>query len=272
MNDNGYYLPASAPELDEDHIWRWYGNVERELRDLDLAHAEHASFHEYYREAGLLTGWRRPFFRHHYAYPLHLALKQIFSNRGNVSVLDLGCGTGTQSILFALAGARVVGVDMDEHALGILRKRQVHYEILSGRKLDITLVSGNVFELDLAAHGPFTALYSMFAFNMMQPTVKLIPRLAQYLSTDAVFAVQDGNRIHLYNRFFRRRNVLSRDELARELRAVGFVEIEHVGGYAIPPPFWTVLPRALLTPLDRAFASLEPLTVSYLHLASRRRQ
>ena len=63
-----------------------------------------------------------------------------------------------------------------------------------------------------------------------------------------------------------------RHELARELRAVGFVEIEHVGGYAIPPPFWTVLPRALLTPLDRAFASLEPLTVSYLHLASRRRQ
>lgn len=263
------YLPRSAAEFDEGNVWRWYGNIERELAELPLSEAERASFHEYYREAGLLTGWRRKFFRHHYVRPLQLAVGRIFEERLDVTVLDLGCGTGTQSILFALAGARVVGVDLDTHALGILRKRQAHYESLAGRKLDITLVSGNIFELDLGQYGPFSAIYSMFAFNMMQPTVKLVPRLARHLTSDAIFAVQDGNRIHLYNRFFRRRSVLSRRELARELQAVGFTQIDHIGGYSIPPPFWTVLPRGLLTPLDRALCSLEPLAVSYLHLAAR---
>lgn len=271
VETRSFFLPRSPGEMDEDGLWRWFQNIERELAVLPLTERQKSSFRDYYEEAGLLRAWRCPFFRHHYAIPLSIAVREMFSTGNAPRILDLGCGTGTQSLLFALLGARVVAVDMDETALEVLRKRKVLYEEQSGGTLDISVYCGNVFELDFAALGPFDAVYSLFAFNMMQPSSDLLSRLGPHLTERAVIAIQDGNRSHFFNRLFRpRKTVASKDELGVLLREIGFDHVRHVGGYAIPPLFWRILPPRALEPLDRACARSELLAVSYLHLAKQR--
>lgn len=269
-HDGSLYLPEAPKTLTQQSIWRWFQNITVEAQRLDLGDAQRHVFQEYYRAAGLLRPWRRPFFRHHYTYPLLLAAREIFAREPRPRVLDLGCGTGTQSLLFALLGAEVVSVDMDADALEVLRKRKALYEAQCGRTLSITIECGNVFELDFERLGPFDAVYSLFAFNMMQPSSALLKRLAPHLQADAVFAVQDGNREHFFNRVFRSR-FASAKVLRPELQEAGFTDIRHVGCYAIPPIFWFIASAKLLEPLDRRLCQSQWLAVSYLHLARRSR-
>ncbi|MCG3189240.1 MAG: hypothetical protein LKCHEGNO_01531 [Burkholderiaceae bacterium] len=262
------FVPRSIEGLTQDDVWRWFLNIEREIGLLSLSSAERKAFESYYRSAGLLRGWRRPFFRHHYSRPLWLATSRLFGTTQQPRILDLGCGTGTQSLLFALLGAKVVGVDMDERALSVLSKRKALYEQTSGRRLCLTLLSGDVFELDLQGLAPLDGVYSLFAFNMMQPTAELLNRLSPRLDHGAIIAIHDGNREHFFNAIFRRRFASTR-ALQSMLRSVGFSEVERLGGYAIPPVFWAIVPRQVLDPVDRLLTKSERLAVSYLHVAHR---
>ena len=62
------------------------------------------------------------------------------------SVLELGCGIGTDTLSFAAHGARVVTIDISEKSLGIARKRAVAL----GQSNRIVFVQGNIEEIDTA--------------------------------------------------------------------------------------------------------------------------
>lgn len=261
------HLPAVGDRPSRGEIERWFGNIAYELRALPLATDERESFARYYRDAGMLANSRRRFFYHHYAGPLVRAVRELFAAGPRPRILDLGCGTGTQSLLFALLGAEVIGVDLDGAALDVFRQRKAFYEKHAARALDISIRQGNAFELDFSTLGPLQGVYSLFAFNLMQPTSGLLGLLRPHMAETGVMVIQDGNRKHFYNRVFRRRAVASRDELRAALHRIGFNDVLHIGGYAIPPPFWRFLPTDVLEPIDRYLASHEPLAVSYLHIA-----
>lgn len=46
---------------------------------------------------------------------------------GHRTVLDIGCGTGFQSFLYALTGADVVGIDIADQLLVVAQKKAVHF-------------------------------------------------------------------------------------------------------------------------------------------------
>jgi SAM-dependent methyltransferase len=69
--------------------------------------------------------------------------KAIRENPGSV-VLDAGCGCGTDSILFAALGARVVAVNLSAEELGVAERRVRFYEKTWGRRLNITLVRSDL--------------------------------------------------------------------------------------------------------------------------------
>jgi SAM-dependent methyltransferase len=264
------YCPDRIESITEEQLWRWFQNVQQELALLSLSDSERASVIAYYCDAGLMRPWRRPFFRHHYVTPLLRAVRELFAVTPRPRILDLGCGTGTQSLIFALLGAEVVGVDLDDVALAVFRKRIALYEQHCQRSLPIHIHSGDVFRIDFDTLGPFDAMYSLFAFNMMQPTSGLLERLAPHFSSRAVIAIQDGNREHLFNRYFRKRKlVASREQLHAGLRRIGFSDVSHFGAYAIPPPVWAVVPRPALAVVDRMLSRVDPLAVSFLHVARR---
>lgn len=245
-------IDGSAP-VGIERMEAWYRNIETEIRSGILSTDDAAYFAEYYREAGMLRAWRRPFFMRHYAEPFARAAEYLMADPGprRKLIVDLGCGCGTQSIALALMGAKVIGLDMDRRALDILQKRKRFYEQESGRALDIEVHDGDVFKFDYAAVAPIDGVYSMFAFNMMQPTTGLLDLLGPNMATGGRFVIQDGNLHSWLARMpGRRRSVLTPHELDSELSSRGFAPGSLAGTISLPPVAWSLLPRKALAACD----------------------
>lgn len=262
------HLPRK-PIGDEKDLWDWYGNVATELADLEFDPAARTAFEAYYVEAGLLQSSRRAFFRRHFGESFATAMTFFAAAGAPHRVLDLGCGTGTQALYLALHGIEVVAVDLDPLALATLARRQSFYERAAGRALPITIVQGDVFDLDFASFGAIDAVWSMFAFNMMQPSSHLLARLLPACAPRAKIAILDGNNRSLFARLVpsRRRNVWSPGQTAEALVGAGFEIVRHRGGVSLPPPVWSLVPRSLLTPLDDRLNRTGWAPVSHLVLA-----
>jgi SAM-dependent methyltransferase len=243
----------------------WFANEAREYAAGLHAGFDQAQIKAYYVEArswryiksGLLRGWRRPFFRRHFAETLSRALAFLFGDTKTPTILDLGCGTGTQALLLALHGAKVVAADLDPVALRVFRRRLELYQELCGRTLSVTIIKANTFELDYGEYGPFDGVYSLFAFNMMQPSEKLVDILLPHLAVGARWAVLDGNNICVWTKLLasRRRRVWSPLDMARELKSRGFKVISQQGGVALPPPMWALAPYCAVRSLDQSLCN-----------------
>ncbi len=258
------YIPDTVEDSNEA-MNRWYANISNEMADDFLTPAEKTYMGNYYHEAGLLQWWRLPFFRRHFVESFTDAARYLLGASVEGTIVDLGCGTGTQSLVFAMRGAKVVGLDMDTVGLGIFRKRQAYYEQKMGRPLDIEIREGNVFDMNFADLGPIKGVYSMFAFNMMQPSGDLLDRITRSMKPGSRLVVLDGNSRSLLARYWpgRRRHVWSPGEFASELKARSIEVESQVGGVAIAPQLWRMFPYGVMRALDRALCGNMVLPISH---------
>jgi len=268
MRYKGIYIPEDVPMSFED-ISLWYENIAIELQNLKLNSNHYKKIKNYYKKAGLLNNaLKHKFFHHHFSSPLSIVINELFGNSSkNFRIFDLGCGFGTQSLLFALLGAEVIALDLDKESLKILQIRKSYYENIINKPLLIHIHNVNAFEFNYELHAPYDAVYSLFAFNLIQPSSKLLDLITPKLKNNAVLAVQDGNKRMWFNRLFRPRSVLSKKELYKELIKRGFHDIKSIGGYAVPPQFCQFLPDRLLRRVDSFLTKFEIFSASYLYIA-----
>lgn len=262
----------SSKSISKDEIYKWYKNVIEEISAGYLQPEDRAYFTEYYHEAGMLRTWRRRFFMRHYAEPFADAANYLMAGPtdGARVVIDLGCGCGTQSIALALMGAKVIGLDMDRHALDILLRRKEFYQRESGRILDIEVHHGDVFKFDFESIGSIQGIYSMFAFNMMQPTSELLELLLPCLSIGGRIVIQDGNALSWLSKMpGRRREVLTPHALDQELANRGFHSHELRGSISLPPAVWNLASYRLLASLDHALCKSWFWPISYMAMYER---
>lgn len=242
-NIDGIFIPVAKQELREEDIWCWYNNIYTELELINFTQEEKDFLVAYYKEAGLMRSWRSNFFRRHYSKSFHEASSFLMSNPLNQpKILDLGVGTGAQALLLCLLGANVVGLDLDEISLEIAKKRHAFYEKTSKRRLNFRIENANCFDVDYSDYGPINGLYSMFAFNMMQPSKQLLDAISPFFSEDFRFAVIDGNNKGLLSRLLpsRKRNVWSPEEFNENLKYYGLTIHKHEGKVTFPPFMWVL--------------------------------
>jgi hypothetical protein len=165
----------------------------------------------------------------------------------------LGCGCGTQSLALALMGARVVGLDMDDVALGVLEKRKQFYEERLGRALEIEIFRDNTLTFRYEDLGVLDGVYSMFAFNMMQPTRELLDVIAPRMRAGARLVIQDGNQLSwLAGMPGRTRAALTPPQLDAEFGRRELARRSLKGAVSLPPAIWRIAPEWALSPLDDA--------------------
>ena len=269
MKNDKIIIINRSLEISEIDIWEWYLNIELELEHSFLNMGEKKYLSDYYYEAGLLRSWRRPFFKHHYARTFTKAVNFVLPNKEQPVILDLGCGTGTQSLCFALLGARVIAVDMDSQALSIFKKRVIFYEEKSGRNLNISIYESNIFTFNLSDCGLLDGIYSLFAFNMMMPAEKLLDILAINSKIDCRIAILDGNNQSWLGKIIpsrRRDQCLSPKQLTSALEKRNFAKKSQIAGFSIPPFLWYILPKKILNLIDTYLGKNSFFAISYQSL------
>lgn len=212
------FRPAGTV-LEAADVARFLSNFEAEIDGTGFTSAERRALVDVRILGRMLDVNWRPFFLYHFTAPILRTANAMFAMNRTPTLLELGCGSGTISLLFALMGANVLAVDLDPVLLSACRKRQREYERHFG-PLNIEFRLANVFDLEYDAM-QVDGVYSIYAFNLMQPSRELIPRVTRALKLAGKLAITEGNRLCLYNRLFRRRPVLSLPQLEAELARCG---------------------------------------------------
>lgn len=236
---NNLYRPSSVKEFSRQDVSRHFANLFKELEMLELS--DSARYQLEWNYGKFLDERNRTFYLYHFEPLIEKAVKVLFEKSENPLIVELGCGTGTQSLLFALLGARVIGVDITPAAIQLCQRRQALYESQFG-SLEIKFHCANVFEFPLASLAPVDGIYSLFAFNMMHPARPLLTQLLSTLRSGGRFMISDGNQSSFFSMLFRKRpGVLTPSEMREECKRQG-CRVLYLEADCVIPPFITRYP------------------------------
>lgn len=76
--------------------------------------------------------------------------KELFeeiSRNKHYKILDAGCGTGAQSILCAMIGGTIIGVDLITDRLNLAKKRKAFYQQQTGRSIGVEFINTDIFRI-----------------------------------------------------------------------------------------------------------------------------
>jgi len=204
---------------------------------------------------------------------LSTAVAYLSSSNCSRRLLDLGCGLGMQSILFAASGWNVLGLDYHPESISLCRKRKAYFERRLGCQLNLEFVARDFRRADPRSLGDqFDAVFSMSAFAQMQPLRDTVSKISTLLSDSGRIFLWEENPGHFFSDLlhFRSRS-LPRPQAVREELARHDFETELLsGGCVIPRQLWR--PPAVLSlvaALDSLLKRNLALSFTYLLGASR---
>lgn len=120
---------------------------------------------------------------------------------------DLGCGTGDLTLMLAQAGYDMIGVDLSEEMLAVLRQKAETLGIGQG----LLLLHQDLLQLDL--YGTIRAAVSTFdTFNHIGPA----PRFYEAVSRAGFFMEKGGVFLFDLNTPYKHRQVLANNSLTLE--------------------------------------------------------
>jgi len=127
---------------------------------------------------------------------LTLMLKLIEQLPKPVRVLDAGCGLGTESILFGLLGAHVLGLDISEERVRIAEKRLAYYQEKFDRTLPVSFRLQNL--LTFHADEKFDIIWNSQSISHIHPAEKYFQRVLHNLKNRGYFVIYESNSLNPY--------------------------------------------------------------------------
>ncbi len=237
ITNNEIFLISEPKTLTRHSIENYLKNIELEIEQGLFTQAELLLLQDALY-GKFLDKSHKLFFLYHFL-PLWVdSVQTLFCEKTNPTVIELGCGTGTSSLLFAMLGASVIGIDMDADLIGICNKQKEFYK-KNGVTLDAKFYHTNTFEFPFEEHAPVDAFFSLFAFNLMKPSDVLLARMIPSLKHGGKIIIIDGNCNSLYNRLIpsrRRSGVLSPVAMKQELERLG-CRVLNIKTHCALPPF-----------------------------------
>ena len=109
-----------------------------------------------------------------------------------MKVLDTGCGTGTEVILYGVNGAEVLGIDISSARLKLAQKRKNYYEKLLKTKLNINFKLKNVFTIS----GSFDVIWVNEAISHIHPFDDFIRFCYNRLKDGGRLIIADTNKLN----------------------------------------------------------------------------
>jgi SAM-dependent methyltransferase len=244
------FWPGDLHSIDGSQVACFYANYLEERRSVQFAGAELTYLDDPKVLGRVIDPATRPFFAYHVGGNIARVVSALVNSRTRPRLLEVGCGSGTVSLMLALGGATVVALDSNPVAIDACRRRQAFYESRFG-PLALEFRLGDAMAFPYTDLGPLDGIYSVFAFNLIQPTRALLDLLVPSLVPGGVFVIGDGNQQSIASRRLLSGPGLTPDALENELRARGLHVTEVQFGGLIPAPL------ARVTPIRRAAEQVE---------------
>ena len=104
-------------------------------------------------------------------------------------ILDLGCYTGTEALILAREGYRVLGVDLSPRMIGIAKRKAKKWR-LEDRVRFATFRASELLQLEEKLDGPFDTAYSVYGTLNLEPQLDAFKAgLRKVLREDGQFIV-----------------------------------------------------------------------------------
>jgi SAM-dependent methyltransferase len=248
-NEQSLSLPTPGA-VSADDVWRFYRNIYVERRIAGFTPDEDTKLFRYDCGFGNMES-RHAYYKQAFTKPFHRAVQAIFKRFTRPRVLDVCCGTGMQSIFFALMGAKVVGMDFDQAQLDTLRKREAVYSGAAGKPLGIETFQGDVKTFDFDSLGDFDVVYSHGGAGQFMTAKDLFARMGAVVKPGGLLILKNGNPECWW---LKAAGIAPLDssygDYMREAVAHGFTVERAAGTTALPRPLWIAeLPLHWLDPL-----------------------
>jgi 2-polyprenyl-3-methyl-5-hydroxy-6-metoxy-1,4-benzoquinol methylase len=157
------------------------------LRHPMLPASQQKTFDGYY--AGYRGRFSR-YIRHHYS-DQSAEITTLIDAGNSPRLLEIGGGCGTEALWFALRGARVLAIDVNEERLGVAQARKEIIERGIGRPLDIEFRFCSLFDLDLP--GAFDLIWMEQAFHHVEPRGQIYSTIAHLLAPKGHVVISEAN-------------------------------------------------------------------------------
>jgi SAM-dependent methyltransferase len=257
--------------LSGDEVARFYANYLHEAASVPFDAAERAYLDDPKMLGRIVDPATRTFFAYHVGAAVARVVRALVDGRPGPRLLDLGCGSGSVALLLALGGARVIGIDRRPVAISVCRRRQAYYESQFG-PLPLAFRRGDAVEFPYVEIGPFDGAYSLFSFNLMQPSSALLDGLLPALAPGGLLAIADGNNQSVVNRVLRPNPGPTPNALRAALEERGLSVAELRFGGLVPSPLLAPV-RQLAEQVEGSAPSglLGRAAVSYTLIAEKQR-
>lgn len=130
-----------------------------------------------------------------YADRLMPLMKKVKEAQGQVRVLDVGCGCGSEALLLSLLGVDVIGIDLVPYGVDYARSRIAYYQSFSKNLLRIQFLNSDVFKY-LKGSERFNIIWQIEAISHVHPAEKFLRLAFNSLYADGVLIVSDSNALN----------------------------------------------------------------------------
>ena len=264
------FRPASR-DCSMADVGRYFLNFLAEWEKVPFDATERAALSHVKILGRMLDPRTRSFFLYHFNPPVQRALRVLFACNPRPQILELGSGSGNFSILCALLGAIVIGVDIDPVMVSASNKRKLAYEEAFG-PLSLKFVQADAFQFLSESPGEFDGVHFLSSFNNMQPSRRLLGLVSRVLSSTGTVVITDLNRQSIANRLFRRRNVLRPRAVEADLHSNGVKSSRLEYGCVTAPSLFPLLPERAWYGTERLLSSIRIMAwvaISYTLVATK---
>lgn len=164
-----------------------------ELEHPSTGEAERVRLRSYYASMLGHDGRLLPLAAQAYARRLWPLFEILADSSAPLTVLDAGCGNGTEAYLMALLGHRVVGVELVADRAEVARSRRTFFESCSGVDIAVSFETANVFHY-LQSARRFDVIWSMESISHIYPPERFLQLAHEALVPGGRLIISDPNR------------------------------------------------------------------------------
>lgn len=163
----------------------------RQKNNLEYSYLKRKYQNRFFSETGTVI----PITARGYAERLMLLIQQVKRIKGEVTVLDVGCGCGSEALLLSLLGVKVVGIDVVPYRIKFARSRIGYYQQFSKNLLSIRFVNSDVFRY-LESSDRFNIIWMIEAISHVHPAEEFIRLAFERLNDDGFLIISDSNALN----------------------------------------------------------------------------